>query len=301
MNSYMTNLMNDIINTCVYSVKTKQDILKYFQKVTLLYYEKIELDGNLNEICKIKNNVTTYLYNDEEMGAIRAYKDKKTLIEPESVSYYINEYGHRGKKTINDINSNTTLINGCSFSFGQGINEKDCFYNYMGFDDIVNMSQLGTSTDKIFRHLFLVLEHYTPKNVVCLLPPYTRFEKSVANEKDIKDGNYFFFDIQPNFINKDKVQNYDEMLKFYEVFNEVDFFNNIIKNVNLIDFICKIKNINLYIGSWHRETHDLISKLDLNAITLPAFPYLDKARDGIHPGPITNIQFGEDCKRIKLT
>ena len=56
---------------------------------------------------------------------LNAIKNKKTVLTPEDVYYYINEYGTRGEWSIKNCKPEyiNIAVLGCSFTFGVGISE----------------------------------------------------------------------------------------------------------------------------------------------------------------------------------
>ena len=101
------------------------------------------------------NKQSHFIFPDEQKTAENAILNNETNVGLYDVSYYINEYGFRGDWDLKS-NKKKVIFFGCSFTFGWGIKEEDCFYKLISNElfrdyEVINISAGGWSIETVVR------------------------------------------------------------------------------------------------------------------------------------------------------
>jgi hypothetical protein len=181
------------------------------------------------------------------------------LIDPKH-KYIINKYGYRGSEFLNQAD---ILFAGCSQTFGIGMPEEMIWGNQLGKflnKSVANISKPGASVQWIVQKIFAYCQEFeNPKYITCLFPDFFRMlaPKSYPSKND---NNILTPLILKNFI--DSKQKFSKRPHRLEQVLELDFALYLsIQYINMLEQYCKSNNIKLYWSCWHKETTDIIKKL----------------------------------------
>lgn len=266
------------------------------------YKEVLQNDGK-----KELNKYIKYVYEIERRQAIDAIKNKTTQIKLDDVAYYVNDYGARGEWNIDPRENPLTIrvaFFGCSFTFGVGLDETQTYHNLVKknwkvpYVDVYNLGYPGGSISKCVKFFKYLTNVCDIDIAIFLLPTHLRDEYVVrTREKFIQYTNLI-----PNFELTDQMDLWEN---YYKVMDEDNLFYDTVKHIDLIEQIAKNKKVKCYYSSWDQLTYNMVSET-LNDPTkmLPYFKFMENmyptekhmgfARDGIHPGPLSQMVFADE-------
>lgn len=149
--------------------------------------------------------------------------------------YKLNKYGFR---SMDFIENPDILTLGCSHTFGVGMPEDfiwpNLVYRKTEAKSIANLALSGASVTNQIRNLGIYIQKYgTPKIVLCNFPDLYRYE-TISKDKKIVFGS-----------TKAPYQHY----KYSDSFA---IYENI-KNLLLLESICKSNKIKLLWSTWHND------------------------------------------------
>lgn len=280
------------MNTFKWNISNKSQFL---EEVNNMFYGVIS-----NDFLDNRTNLTNFLSIDEMHRSKYAIDSKKTDIGLYDVYYYKNKFGARGNWDLYEDAFNIAFF-GCSFTFGDGMDENDIFPNIVGnylkdkYENInvINLGFPGGSIDtslKLFKYLTDVI---SVNLAVFLLPTHFRYQyMNKYNDKVI------YRNIIPNVIDKTLVEYFNS---FYHFNNDVILKYEAQKNISLIKYIADFKNVKTLFSSWDIETYSFIDEVIRdNKSILPYYRFVEKyenkkfARDGMHPAFDSNIEFANN-------
>ena len=194
---------------------------------------------------------------------------------------------------------------GCSVTYGVALEIKDSWPNLLS-ENSLNLAVPSLGIDGIFLNLKNSLEKFHFKKIIILFPNFERriirlrmpqvqsFCQIPVNSSNmdwhhsqIKHWSWEMMGIQndrsqleewkENYIKKCK----ELVLGRSEVYSK-KIFNR------LLSLLSK-SNKKFYLSSWDEEVYDYLSKMGLNSNNiLPFFKKIDRALDGVHPGPLSH-------------
>jgi hypothetical protein len=249
------------------------------------------------------NRYTQFTSYSEQTQSMKALEDKKTKLTFDDVRYYINDYAARGDWSINVPKPDHLKIAvfGCSFTFGVGIDEEGTWHaqvkKLLKTDkpiQLINMGYPGGSISKSLKLFKYLTDVYEIDIAIFLLPTHWREEYPAYINKMGTSYHNFIPNVNPHGL---LLQKWEE---FYMFATEETQIYNAIKAVSHIDAIAQSKNIETYFSTWD---FPLYCYLKSNYLTknqlLPYYEFLENhkgikdgfARDGNHPGPLSNEHF----------
>lgn len=263
----------------------------------------ISLDRDLNGLY---NTEIKYTSEYEKECTIRAYKDNKTDVPKDSVSYYINEYGARGKWEIDSINDDclTIAVFGCSFTYGVGIPENKTWHFQIKEKlsthkpiKIINLGYPGGNISKNLKHFKYLTDICKIDIAIFLLPTHWRHEHATYYTSD---QPVHFLDLIPNFPIKD-----GKWKEYYTYATEGSRCYDALKTISYIELISSVKNVETYYSSWDSTTLNLLrdNKIVPTSKILPIFKFLENitphlstkfGSDGQHPGMASQNLFANE-------
>lgn len=210
------------------------------------------------------------------------------------IVYTFNEYGYRCENFLKkDIN---VISIGCSVTFGNGIPENKRFSNIFcsKISDLYkkevsnwNMAFPGYSGDYVSRILSIVIPILTPQILIVNFPSLARRE---------------FFDIEGNLFDYRPDRDQSKLNKTQKfIFNNISNLTsdyqdayNFYRNYKLIESLTKIYNIKLLFAIQKKDNikYSILQEHFNNNIKSNSIDKIDFARDGGHPGILTNYNHG---------
>lgn len=217
-------------------------------------------------------------------------------------SYQLNELGFRDRELPESVDIG---IFGCSFTFGQGLPAEMLWHQKLSNDinkSVYNFAQPGLGVKAIVELFIIMSNNVKFDSVIFLLPTYDR--QSIACSFD--NTNPQIIPVMPNYKSFLEVLFDVSYNDIFKILPEEELVRNFKDSLYLLDFICKIKGIKLYVSSWDNETYKLLSNLNLNhGSVLPEWTsaYVDNyeedvARDKLHPGPRHHNIFAENIMKV---
>lgn len=209
-------------------------------------------------------------------------KENKDSWEYEDFDYKFSELGFRDKDLVDNVEIDLAAF-GCSYTFGLGLPYHSIWYNQLDNNLYTyNFGQPGASIKVIADMFHIATNNLKIKKAVFLLPNYTRSLIAYDNPTDIA-----FLHLIPG-----KVHDYQDIYNIhYKYTSDSEFVRRAKDEVYLIELMCKFKNIELYMSSWHEPTYMLLSSMNLkyaNLLTQFTSPNdeskTELARDKMHPG-----------------
>jgi hypothetical protein len=269
------------------SILFRYDELKDFEELRLL--SLYLMNKSTNFICKSPARFE-FLHSLEEKQSNEAIKKGITNFKVEDVYYDLSELGYRISNPLENI-KNSVGVFGCSYTFGVGMPYEKIYSTLLQKklkEPVYNFGIPGGNVQKIAKAFCSINNFYRLDKAIFVLPSLYRYEF-------LREGGDYFYqeDLIPNYPPYDNPAVY-KML--YEEFDDITFFNEYIKNINLIRYVAKASGTQLYITSWCKSTLDLIRRYNLNVFNVEQIRFVeseetyaeinvtDFARDGYHPG-----------------
>jgi hypothetical protein len=208
------------------------------------------------------------------------------------VNYHFNEYGYRSEGFVrSEVN---VLTIGCSVAFGNGIPSENRFSAI--FCNLLqaslqksisdwNIAWPGESVDYIGRMLPLFLPFLKPEILIVSFPSFCRkeffdaFGSRYDFRPDRKDSNAISKNIHQHLLAL--TSDYQDLANFFRTFK-------------MIDYMCKYLGIK-WLYSIRKHDESLFTKINQfdTIIKIDSLDKIDVARDGGHPGILSNKNFGE--------
>jgi hypothetical protein len=262
------------------------------------------------------NNIVKWWYGESEELYTKFLKTQDPFLPEDfkinpNLSYNFNSLGYRGE----EFNPNAKMkiyTAGCSLTFGTGVHNEQTWPNVFTklfsnlysdkycTDDfsLLNISMSGASNDAISRLLITQVNNIKPDLLI------VNFTAS-ARKEHVRDGEIMRITAHSS----GPVGTSPAEVAYHNFYTPEDGFINAIRNILLIQYLCKFMNIP-YIFTWW--DHQLLDDPDL--VNLPICSDLlecidhtrlvkisiddtdirmDLARDCAHPGPQSHRQFAK--------
>lgn len=219
--------------------------------------------------------------------------------------YKFNSLGFRSEE-FNPHSKKRIYVAGCSHTFGTGLNEEETWpsrfkktfckiYNYSKNDvNLMNFGMGGQSNDYIARNIIVQCNEVKPDLLVILFTYPSRIE--YLEKKNIRSIGIWN-------VNDDNDSN---AIGYYTYYTDEIGYKNLIKNILLVQYFCKAKNID-YIFSLieckyllkNKFAHNIACKsladlLDKKYICDFTIKCLDRAADNLHYGSKSHNAFAEN-------
>lgn len=249
------------------------------------------------------NRYTNFMSYTEQTQSVRAIEEGRTQLKFDDVRYYINDYACRGDWSINTPHSDHLKIAvfGCSFTFGVGIDEDETWHaqvkKLLKTDkpiQLINLGYPGGSINKVLKMYKFLTDVYAIDIAIFLLPTHWREEYPEHVNKLGTSFHNFIPNVNPHGLLLHKWE------EFYMFATEETQIYNAVRAVSHIDAIGQSKNIETYFSTWDFPLYNYLKN---NYLTkkqlLPYYEFLENhkgikdgfARDGNHPGPLSNQHF----------
>ena len=283
--------------------KFKTDSINELTKMNRFLTQKSSIaHASLYYEGDIKNTpiVLKYLTPYEEDVTLKAIKDKKTKFKEDDVDYSINSFGYRDEKPIDEMPSSIGVW-GCSYTFGVGVPSKNIFANILSDmikKPIYNFGIPGAGIQKITKSFIINNNFFKFSNAFFVLPSLYRFEYLSQYTYDSSKEEFSeiinTFDFMPNWLPNHNRELRRKSVLLYELFDDVFFITELVKNLELIKQNAEINGTKLHFSTWCGDTCNFFRKYKIFEITNVQFlennemfknkPVDDFARDGLHPG-----------------
>jgi hypothetical protein len=214
------------------------------------------------------------------------YKNRESW-KYDHFKYDISALGFRGS----DIPAKVGIAAyGCSFTFGQGLNINDIWYNHIANHlqtTHYNFGQPAASIRSIANIFTTTVKHIDISKAIFLLPPYHR---TLVAARSRYNDEVDLIPIIPTYIsNLERNFNIDSE-QIYKAITDEELLTQFKDYLNLIIFVGKLKNIKMHFSSWDENTYRFMQKMKLGDMLLPEWTSTQElqgeyARDGTHPGP----------------
>lgn len=231
-------------------------------------------------------------------SAEKCFETEPTVLEYKNIEYHINEYGFRHNT---DTSKKLILFCGCSMTFGQGIAEEDTFPHIvttkLGSDyDYINLGLPASGPDVQMLNLTWALNNFKIDKIFWYISDYHRQVFIKDNMIGLFTPSFFG---QEDWFNQSIGKSFVEVNALLEDTWRLKTFWNLYSLFSLI----KSKNIETFVSSWESVLDAELEKLrnEFSFNSLGNIDIVDVARDDIHPGILSNLQFAEKIlKRIQL-
>jgi hypothetical protein len=291
-------------------MKFNGDVSDIFKDITQskeykdLFFNKKEFSDSINgqimvfsggEINKYYSKLEDIVFKKNYLLAGETYKKTSHEIfngvqDDDSISYKMNLDGHRSDNFTKDHKGLHILFAGCSFTFGEGLPNKE---NWSGrlykkilkdfkISGYYNLSYLGGSIDIIINNIYNYINRYgVPDYIFILFPEVKRKYKY--------NGGIFYSDIPGQ---EEKYSNYGSMENsIYQNFSLIKNLEIFLNHTNCKmlwttwnDEDAKIFNNMPFDNYIYCLEYDIISKADNYKEVKNKYFY--RSRDGWHPGLI---------------
>lgn len=267
------------------------------------FYNYIDMTDKVRPaIRNHEPNTTIYLTITEK---------KKNIEKDPDHTYRLNNVGHRSDdfNVLNKENLNI-LFAGCSTTFGEGVKEKHRWTNRVYEElkkDNPNIGPLnvlaypGFGIDVITHNIFKYIDNYgIPDVIFLLIPDYFRLIQ--YSPEDLVIHPNIVIDYRTGTLKGDYFT--EELFFIYQ------------RYVRILDIMCRVNNIKLYIGTWDSKTDAELKQLGVDSFKTILFdfnklldsshyqkiaestakedkPYLYDSRDGDHPGILIHEYFAQ--------
>jgi len=281
--------------------------------------EQLWAHSTQSEIAAQLKNEWTAIYKDKSFPGTVAYLDDleklnslKTIedglsayTDASAVDYRSNLLGFRGDWNLDDTDDVKVGFFGCSFTYGVGIAEQDLFSTIItnGLSEklgksckIYNCGVPGASAGKATRYYAMLSKLINFDYVIFLMPHTGRMEYPILRENRAIGWN-----IIPNWADTD-IKGEKLRSNFYKAIDDNFLNNDYLRNIHHCESIAKFYNSKIYFTSWDQSSYDYIYKYYITqdaSKLLPWFQSLEYisrkllARDGLHPGPRSHIEFAK--------
>lgn len=232
----------------------------------------------------------------------RTLYEKSINSSEDNFNYVLNSNGHRSDNFHNKTEKDEILFAGCSFTFGEGlpVNESWSGQLFSHFkknnicDKYLSIAYPGGSIQLIVYSIFKYVELFNkPKTIMALFPESERF--LFFSKNNMYSMNPISKDMDKNIFWKTKE---NALMNAYILIYQLEMF-------------CKSNHIQLIWSTWYNEQQDAFKdfnfsnylyindKIVINSINydeVKNLKYIEKARDGAHPG----AAFSNGIKNIFL-
>jgi len=202
--------------------------------------------------------------------------------------YYINDIGFR--EAYPSVEETDILaFFGCSFTYGVGVPTEHTFYKNVAKDSsFLNLGDPGATIQKIPLIFAAACRIWKIKTAIITLPPWFRFSYTD------KANNFM------PIVTSDKPYSSEETekvrLAFHKHFSDQYHYSRVRDLLSLIVETARVHDINLVIGSWDFETLEIVEAVTSYKGPLWNWQYLDRGRDGCHPGVNSHASYSKLIK-----
>lgn len=202
--------------------------------------------------------------------------------------YYINDIGFR--ENYPSVEETDILaFFGCSFTYGVGVPTEYSFYKQVaGNNSFLNLGDPGASIQKIALIFSAACRIWKIKTAILTLPPWFRFGYTD------KANNFIPIVTSDNPYSSTETENV--RLSLHKDFSDQYHYSKVRDLLSLILETARIQNINLIIGSWDSETLEIVEAVTGYKGPLWDWQYLDRGRDGRHPGVNSHASYSKLIK-----
>jgi lysophospholipase L1-like esterase len=233
----------------------------------------------------------------------------------DSIKYILNKYGFRLPSEQEDLSTNkreTIACFGCSQTFGVGLPYEETWPFLLeemlhNKYTVKNYGISGASSDTIVRKMHNYLIKEKPKIICCLLPDIFRREMFTTTEDFVlRNFNELSGDENvPVQVKCVKAKfNFLDWRAYMRLFGEDNSLYYLLKNILLMELLCKQHGVQLWVNTWDQDVLKLIREKQFKRTCLVdltnnkfkqllEWENLGKARDGIHLGIEANELFAE--------
>jgi hypothetical protein len=249
---------------------------------------------NLSDSADLR--FTSFIPNQ---SAEKCFKFEPINLEYKKIEYHINEYGFRHRT---DTSKKLILFCGCSVTFGTGLAEEDTFAHLVTAGlgnnyDYINLGLPGTGPDVQMLNLTWALNNFKIDKIFWYISDYHR-QVFTKDNKVIGLFTPSFFG-QEEWFQQSIGKSFVEVNALLEDTWRLKTFWNLYSLFSLI----KSKNIETFVSSWEPVLDSELEKLrnEFSFNSLGNIDIVDVARDDMHPGILSNLQFAEKIlKRTQL-
>ena len=291
----------------IWNIKTKEEFREVMRKeyFTVTHYNDNTEKHSVEDSFNVEK---TYMSDYEKELTDTAIKNKKTVLTPEDVYYYINEYGTRGEWSIENCKPEhiNIAVLGCSFTFGVGISEPTIWPTQVKRNlpsnkhvNVINLGYPGGSIAKSLKLFKYITSVCKIDIAIFLLPTHWRDEH--PHFTTTTDDTVLYANLIPNFC----TVHIEEIWKdYYKYSTEATRLYDKIRYIDHIELIAKSKKVETYYSSWDRELLTSIRPYINKRQELPYFKFIETmlgphfankfARDGNHPGIASHDLFAAE-------
>jgi hypothetical protein len=229
-------------------------------------------------------------------------KDNIDSWEYEDFDYEFSTLGFRDKEIPKEID---LAAFGCSFTFGNGLPFYKLWFNQLNRDLVTyNFGQPGASIKAVSDIFHIVTNNVRIKKAVFLLPNYTRDLITHKSAHLPQWNNIRFVNLMPK-LSQFQIELTPLHEGHYKYTPDEEFIRKMKDEIYLIDYMARLKNIEIFFSSWDEPTYQLLTCLNLKhakIINQWVWPKnnLDrvKARDKMHPGMYNHKYWADQIRDI---
>jgi len=253
-------------------------------------------------------STVAYLDDLEKFNSLKTMKDgASAYTDTSAVNYKSNLLGFRGDWNL-DNNTNIKIgFFGCSFTYGVGIAEQDLFSTIITNSLSVKLGKSckayncgvpGGSAGKATRYYAMLSKFINFDYVIFLMPHAGRMEYPM-----LRQNRAIGWNIIPNWADAD-VQGENLRSNFYKAIDDNFLNSDYVRNIHHCESIANSYNSKIYFTSWDPFSYEYIYNYYITrdpGKLLPWFQALEYntkpqkllARDGLHPGPRSHLEFAK--------
>jgi len=285
-----------------HKINKNNKILSDFVSTNVLI-ENAKMDGNLissltssHVFDKIKNNLT--LENDY-------YVFSKLYSDTQNHEYRLNKNFYRTNNFKKNIDGETVLFAGCSFTFGAGLPENLVWTNMLvdklniDKSKTFNIGVSGASIHSIIKDSMIFIRKYgKPKKIFILFSEMSRdlvyrsyYKENFDVVQNVLYRSEYLEQSEPNakkyilnYVHENNVLRYSTMIGLFEEFCEESGIELLWSTTMKADYdVFKLLNFK-YISKNFINFLDVYSENSKNIKNINNLPFWDVADDGQHPG-----------------
>lgn len=201
--------------------------------------------------------------------------------------YNIDDYGFRNNKI--DKEQETILIAGCSLSFGEGLSYEQTFFHHIKQElpkyQIINVSMPSSGPDMQILNINWAVKNFNIHKIIWCMSSPIRQLLSIDNNFTIYSPNLTILDKENNDLFHSFY--YDNIESFY-----TKTYWNLLTVLNLLEVL----KIDLFFNAWDEKFTPFVEIMNTKRYfnRIIEFKCVDYARDGMHHGPISHLNFSKN-------
>jgi len=283
----ISNGQLDPIFLSPYNINTLEELTEYSS------FHKLLAD-NLKRKFNIPEDTLNWEY-----PYIRKEEEKNFNSDP--WTYTINQYGFRDIWRQKAKRPNLGFY-GCSYTYGEGVESKKHWTtlvsNRFKFNKF-NFGIGGSSALRVARTFVATNRVLNLTHAIILLPSMNRVDYSFIYDKQNRNWTRsvgLLPAINPEYGTRHGEEGLLKKHKeIYTAFDDNLFIMNLIYAVSMITESARANNVKIVFATWCAETLYTLDKINApNLYPNVGLNLKDYARDGAHPGPITNQIFTDN-------